>query len=785
MPAVLTPPAATTLTRVDPGWSHALTEPTLASAWQAVTGTTIGDELLEWPPDLVALTEVILERSEAYRFALSPPAGAQWPPASLPEWPDAVTDAARQWSARAENRDVAIPGLLAREWKVLRARAGAPLSDLTEAQDWRLCEALLTLHAIADEACAGLGVALCAAAADGVRYRARARELLARSGSLVRIPARLIRVLPKAGTPGSGSSARVLSRYAAVQVPGVEARWYKAPARGLTTQPYAGKVKYLLLPWPLRIRESDFRPVAGPLQRLATDPFGFFEFTPSERLDLDLADRTLAAARDQGGRVDVVILPESAVEHSEIDGLESLLARHEVTALITGVREHAAQPGQFPCNWVHIGVSVGGQWAHIRQDKHHRWSLDDAQIGQYHLADALHPQVRWWEAMEVPRRSVQFVELGGGVTLTSLVCEDLAQSDEVADVIRAVGPTIVVAPLLDGPQLSSRWAARYAGVLADDPGSAVLTLTSLGMAQRCRPPGLDPSPVVALWKGPGQQVREIPLDRGAHGILLSATVSPAVSRSFDGRRPGHDGSEFSGVSAQQIRASSTGTQPAHPPADPPPRPTLTAEELTILTSWAEAMAEALAFAPTSIEALTADAQPGARWRDELRLCQPSPPLHHAITRIAQTARTAVAAGGDPPLDTALLAAEDSEPDQSGLDGLARAVLQSALQQRRTRNQAKARVATQRLVTQRGGAVTATPTAAPPDRWGGEHFDDAGVDGALAGGGCDRNPVVGCRRRLPAAPSCRSPRRPRAPGDATELANRRAKPDNGLAATVCA
>src|SRR5215471_14677010 len=113
MPALLTPPAATTSTRGDPGWSHALTEPTLDSAWQAVTGTAIGDELLEWPPDMLALTEVILERSEAYRFALSPPADVHWPPACLPHWPDAVTDAARQWTARAEDGDVTIPGLLA------------------------------------------------------------------------------------------------------------------------------------------------------------------------------------------------------------------------------------------------------------------------------------------------------------------------------------------------------------------------------------------------------------------------------------------------------------------------------------------------------------------------------------------------------------------------------------------------------------------------------------------------------------------------------------------------
>ena len=47
-------------------------EPTLASTWQTVAATTIGDELLEWPPDLFALTETVLENSEAYRFALPP-----------------------------------------------------------------------------------------------------------------------------------------------------------------------------------------------------------------------------------------------------------------------------------------------------------------------------------------------------------------------------------------------------------------------------------------------------------------------------------------------------------------------------------------------------------------------------------------------------------------------------------------------------------------------------------------------------------------------------------------
>jgi hypothetical protein len=647
VPAVLACLDAPVVIHASPSWGDAPKDPTLASAWQAVAGTAIGDELLEWPPDVFALTEVILQRSQAYRFALSPPAGLTWPPASFPDWPDAVAAAARRWSSRAEDRNQAIPGLLAQEWAVLRERAENPLNDLTQARDWRLCQALLTLHAIADEACAGLGIASGASSADGLLYRARARELLARTGSVARIPAHLVRVLPKVRTPPTGSSVRALSRNACVLGPGVEARWHKAPPRGRGTQPSGERVNYLLLPWPLRIRASDFRPVRGPLQRLAGDPFGFFEFAPSERLDLALTDRVLAAARDRAGAVDVVVLPESAVEDAEIDDLEMLLARHGVTGLITGIRERP-QPGQFPRNWVHIGVFTGGQWMHIRQSKHHRWSLDDTQIRQYHLGGALHPHTRWWEAIEVPPRSVQFVEFGDGVTLASLVCEDLAQTDDVASVIRSVGPMIVVTPLLDGPQLSSRWAARYAGILADDPGSAVLTLTSFGMAQRSGLPGQNSSPVVALWKSPGQQTRQISLEPGSQGILLSASIARATRRSFDGRRPGHSGREFSGVSVQQVTAASTGTGSRHSLAASPSRPRLAAEDVTILASWAQAAAEALPFGPERTGAVTADARAGAPWRAGLGIRQPSSPLQHSISRMLHAVCPGTAASDDPP-----------------------------------------------------------------------------------------------------------------------------------------
>jgi hypothetical protein len=121
-------------------------ELTPASLWQAAAGTAISDELLEWPPDLFAFTDLALQRSEAYRFALSPPDQASWPPEPADRWATAVADTGRQWSARLDDRKP-IPGLLAEEWAVVRSAADTPLARLTQGQDWRLCQALLTLHA--------------------------------------------------------------------------------------------------------------------------------------------------------------------------------------------------------------------------------------------------------------------------------------------------------------------------------------------------------------------------------------------------------------------------------------------------------------------------------------------------------------------------------------------------------------------------------------------------------------------------------------------------------------
>ncbi len=670
-------------------------KPTLASTWQAVAGTAITDQLLDWPPDMFALTEVILERSAAYRFALSPPAGESWPPATSSGWANAVGISAQLWSAWLDEMQGTLPELLIENWVILRENLELPMESIAAGRHWPVCTALLTLHAIADEACAGLGVALDTSSGEGCIYRARGRELLARTGSMARIESERLRVLPKIRTPPKGTSQRSLSRYACVSKQSVIPRWHKMPARRPGTDISSKHANLLLLPWPLRVREADFHPVENSVKVSANESFGLFEFAPRESLDLDLLRRTILGARQEVDSVDVVVLPESAIDESEIEGVEQLLERMGVIMLIAGVRQRSPEPGRLPGNWVHIGINPalekGGfirdsgaiRWFHIKQNKHHRWSLDERQIYQYHLGGALHPGIRWWERIEIPRRQINFVELGDEVTLVSLVCEDLAQIDDVAEIIRSVGPTVVITPVLDGPQLSSRWAARYASVLADDPGCSVLTLSSLGMVQRCRPAGRPALPIIAMWKDPVRGVREIPLEFGAHGVLLTVCSENATRRTTDGRLPIDNTTTCFDVAVHQVHAVDS-VEPIVPPSDRSGHSVLEDCDLTVLTGWAEAIAEALVFAPQSAERLISAAGEGAPWRLSLNLAALSPQLADALRSMANAIRAAITIDPIDPVSAILVSCGIGPESESEIGRLSCLVMRSALEQLRTR-----------------------------------------------------------------------------------------------------
>src|SRR5262249_50137102 len=163
-------------------------------------------------------------------------------------------------------------------------------------------------------------------------------------------------------------------------------------------------------------------------------------------------------------------------------------------------------------------------------------------------------------------------------------------------------------------------------------------------ARRSRPDGQDASPVVALWKDPVRGVREIPLEPDAQGVLISANADRAIRRSSDGRRPAPNGSEFFDMSVYQVRASSTGSGRPTGRGGAPAQPRLEPKELTILTAWAEALAEAVTIAPERADAVLDHAHAGAQWRADLGIADVSAQLDRAIGVIDDVVRAVQSTG---------------------------------------------------------------------------------------------------------------------------------------------
>jgi len=292
-------------------------------------------------------------------------------------------------------------------------------------------------------------------------------------------------------------------------------------------------VNLLLIPWPFEVRVSQFRETTDATARLPKG-FGFFTFTDDSRENLTERIKAVhAEALRKLGRIDGVVLPELSITDKQFSDLRTTLPPECFIVAGVGGRESAGQRGTNEV-WLSFPPLKD-----VVQRKHHPWKLDESQVIQYGLGGVLSPYREWWEHVDCTGRRLNFVSISEDLVVCALVCEDLARPDPVANIVRAVGPNLVIALLMDGPQTKERWAARYATVLADDPGCSVLSLTSLGMAHLSRPEtGPSRSRVVALWKDRFKGAVEIELAQGHDAIAVSLSIRYREEFTADGRGDG-------------------------------------------------------------------------------------------------------------------------------------------------------------------------------------------------------------------------------------------------------
>lgn len=493
---------------------------------------------LKWPPNAFALAAYLLAATGGYRDVLS-----SWPPKQKPfddvkaKWTSWVTKYAKQWRGSAESGRAA-PTKIKQIWNAAKDHFGLAMTVQRDTPARRtnireLNQCLIAIVALADAASSGVGIPRLQ---DKVpQYEWKAINLLRDEGASLatNVVREKLRVLPKLHTPRSGLTLRSLTHHLALHVGNeVVPYWYNIP------QITDDRLNLLLAPWPLSIQPKNFAPAHGQ-EALKTR---------HRTMDLRLAanptrvavwiEALLKASEQRVHKVHGVVFPESSLSESEYEAVLAVLRRRDMI-LIAGVAAPATSPTDVGLNGVHLWSQSNGMEFDVYQSKHHRWRLDRSQVEMYGLASFLDPRNEWWENISTPPREIHFAALNSGIALCCLICEDLARLDPVSSLVRSVGPNLLIALLADGPQIEKRWSARYATVLAEDPGCAVLTLSSLGMVRLSRPrKGEKASNAIALWKDSESATTEIDLPDGCDAALLTLCSDEVEEFSADGRSDG-------------------------------------------------------------------------------------------------------------------------------------------------------------------------------------------------------------------------------------------------------
>jgi hypothetical protein len=404
-------------------------------------------------------------------------------------------------------------------------------------------------------------------------------------------------VLPKMRTPQIGATLRAFSHNLAL-VPGsqeVRTTWFQSPTAYSDERIF----NVLVVPFPFDIPTASF--VAKELKSINNGRWGSFKieqkwletFSDSAAFVTYLEQLLVAAKDEVVGEIHAIVFPEASLSPEFFDAAVSYMSTHpacNVELFIAGLSGRVHQfsktakrsdsSDDLDVNVVAMAhfsppevatMSDGSVTRNDRlatvfyQPKHHRWRLDRDQLAMYGLSSKLGGVDYRWEDISTDFRNVHFLPLRNHGSLVSLVCEDLARIDPCQTVLRAVGPNLVIALLMDGPQLSKRWPGRYATVLAEDPGCSVLSVTSAGLVKRTTQYGKrPPSNVVALWRDRSGVVQEIQVKPSHAGFVLSLEARAIEERTMDDRSDQGKATSLELVQVVHVKHASISYAPAVP-----------------------------------------------------------------------------------------------------------------------------------------------------------------------------------------------------------------------------
>lgn len=539
----------------------------------------------DWPPDLFAVAGHLLRLSGAYSYLLPPNAVAR-----LAEEKRAVTltdGEVELWAAAGQQwqHGTSIPDIVRELWAELLADGDELLFQRPVGREgmapawWRKAYALFV---IADEACDSMGYVGFASGDSarpfaGLSYmffqrqiqkyaesspagHARVPDLSATVG--INADPDIVCVQPKSRVASVGCALRTLSHNLALLPPrGVATVNWHRPLTDVPPEDDTAPLHVLTVPFPFSVKRDWFVSLATPRPPKPDEP-GWLDLTQSWISDSDSVLEFLVSCVSEaksmlgeGSKLHGVVLPEDAIDWKIHEAFADKLAQMNelgIEFLISGVSKNCGDDeGSHVVITRFDGSGEPKSMTSTSRSKHHRWQLDKPQAERYGLLQSTshyHSGTpcgggtlgdgtqRWWEAIGLPHRVIHSHVLRETTTMTALICEDLARSDPCHAIVRDIGPNIVIGILMDGPQIRGRWSERYALALADDPGSAVLTLTSRALVELSDPPaGTARSWSIGLWKDDRGSAQEILCPPGDHGVLLTLRSSKTSEQTFDGR----------------------------------------------------------------------------------------------------------------------------------------------------------------------------------------------------------------------------------------------------------
>lgn len=557
------------IARILPKGTYPWIEDTSGSAWLNVDAVQLWEEPTLWPTDLFAVAAHIIQSSglltyfepdpDYRRRSIANPMGFTL---SLKERKRCV-EAGRKWSSRPT-----IPRLVRAHWaKIIsgwreRVRASQHAVKGAPAPEW--WKSAIALLMIADEACVGVGAPPDRRHPDRwlVEYFQEVYESPFREDNQLRPhtyradrqPSTLGLVAdpdvgcvqPKSRISGVGCTLRNLTRNVAflTHAGSVRCHWQQ-PAYANIDEDDA-KLDVLIIPIPYTL--SDDCVVRN--SRISPDPdkrpnWGNFSLLQKWLDDGSLIEGVKeqvrrAKARLGDDNLNGIVFPEYALSEGVFNDICTAAREIEprLEFAIAGSSSNCeGETGNFVLTalWYRErGVGEGqNNYLLTSRRKHHRWRLNASQIESYGLEHVLDTSASWWEEHQIAQREIHFFHFRQSSVFTTMICEDLARSDPVHDILRGVGPNLLFALLMDGPQLQTRWPYIYASSLADDPGTSVLSVTSMALIERQAAERRNPT--IALWKDEGGRVEQIRLEEGSRSVLLTLEAESTRDQTLDGR----------------------------------------------------------------------------------------------------------------------------------------------------------------------------------------------------------------------------------------------------------